>query len=297
MEDSLERRSLLLSLAASGSLLALSSTADAQDSSERVVMKRSVAPTSLKDAQAPTKSQASQFWEDLKSRAKAAYPALSVFDNSFEQGSVPALNKITNDEDLKLTHNPRLIEPLLGDIASLLDRCVAYRREGRELEIAGVAAGASNIATLTLQSSEKDLAEINVSADAARKLVEEYPEAVAAFGQNPAGKQLKAELSANQIIDQRSDERKSLILSRLKFSQDLELQLLSRHDVQGNAHNYSERFEDVRRLFESDILSAYRRAIAVSKGFESVFGISPPKLPEVTAVGFLDRLVIWTRTQ
>ncbi len=293
--DAIERRDLLLTLA-SGSILALSTEANAQTASPKPIAKTVVKAAEIKDISGLfSKAQATSAWSELKSRASALSSALSAFDVSYEEGSVAALSKIDNDEKIKLTHNQRLIEPLLGEIASLLDRCVAYRREGRELEIAGVAAGANLIATLALQKTDRDIAQINVPAEVAQVLVTQYPSAIDAFGAGGAGKQLQAERAANERLEQRSDARTALLLGRLTFTQDLELQLLARHGVDGNAHNYAERFNSVRRLYDSDIQAAYKRAKAVMAGFEAVFGIKPPDLPAVAPFGFLDAFVIWTR--
>jgi hypothetical protein len=54
-----------------------------------------------------------------------------TFDQSFDDPVRPELERIEAEErDGEYAHNPRLVEPLLGEIAALIDRCLAYRREG-----------------------------------------------------------------------------------------------------------------------------------------------------------------------
>jgi hypothetical protein len=83
-------------------------------------------------------------------------------------------------------------------------------------------------------------------------------------------------------------------MTSVLFRQALNKQLLSRYSVPGNAHNFVERFERLRGLFESDIEAAYRRAIAASAGLQQIFSYNEP-LPELSESGFIDALLIWTR--
>jgi hypothetical protein len=245
-------------------------------------------------------------WSDLITRIVATGYDIDKFNTSFEAGAFPKLQNVQAMERLGgtpalLTHNPRLVEPLLGEIASLVDRCIAYRNEGAELEIAGVAAGASRLVAYALDEVEAQTIASDVPGSAASVLAARYPTAIdfyktaadANLGNGNAA-QLQGLIDANTNIKDKSATRTSLLMTSLLFKQALNKQILSRYNVPGNAHNFVERFERLRALFESDIEAAYQRAIAASVGLTSIFSYKEP-LPELSESGFIDKLLIWTR--
>ncbi|NNG74285.1 hypothetical protein HLI18_31365 [Rhizobium laguerreae] len=64
-------------------------------------------------------------------------------------------------------------------------------------------------------------------------------------------------------------------------------------ETPGSALNYIERLEEVQRLFEEDIVAAYKRCVAAQRGLEAVFGIRIP-LPNVDERPITE-LVLWLR--
>jgi hypothetical protein len=301
--DPLERRQLLLT-AVGGSLLSL---ATAEPLSAQTAIKtpvdvplKKIEPGKVIDLRIDSPKEA-EAWNTIKSRVSESGVWPKVFDASFEESVFSQLERVASEETNKFTHNPRLVEPLLGEISSLLDRSLACRREGSELEIAGVAAGAARIVSDAVREIDQKLAAIDVTRSMTVVLAENYPAAADLYEQasdhnlgRGNASQIKAQVLANQKVTASVEERLKLTLGRLAFTQEVERQLLGRHDVPGNADNFGERFERLRKLFASDVVSAYRRALAASAGLAALFDFKDP-LPTLAKNGFLDELVIWTR--
>lgn len=296
-----DRRKLLLA-ALGGGALTVAAVEGAKAQAPRTVDRdpRPVRPLTLRQPEPTEASREISLWTDAKATLASRTDWISTFDASLEESAFDELSKIKIAETTKLTHNARLVEPLLGEIASLVDRCLAYRRESSDLEIAGVAASASKLAFDGLKEVEEKLVSIDPGRTVAEILSANYQPAIDMLNQSPeqVGKgfaiQLAAQLAANRKVGSVLEERVQLALTRFKFSQDLERQLLGRHDVPGNAHNFKERFERLRTLYETDITSAYRRAFAAAAGLDAIFEykVAPP---EPSKLNFVDELVVWTR--
>lgn len=301
--DAIERRQVLLT-AVGGSLLALATADETKAQAKFTILgveSKVLTGIPVKPPKNTDPAEEVAAWSEIKSRVSQAVSALKVFDNSFEERALPDLNKIASEERNIFTHNPRLVEPLLGEIASLLDRCLSYRREGAELELAGVAAGAARIASDALLDIDRKIAAIDVSRDAAEILAKNYPDVAASYEKAADRElgvgnsyQLRVQAEANTKVSERSLERGNLVLGKLVYTQEIERQMQGRHDVSCNAHNYSERFERLAKLYQSDITTAYRRALAASAGLASLFEFTTA-VPTPSENGFLDKLVIWTR--
>jgi hypothetical protein len=324
-----EQRRLLIAAAAAAGLLPLVSTkGHAVEVNALAATNPPATPAGAIKNPIISPSDEASAWAALKDLLKQSGTWPNTFDVSLEAGVKEKLKDVARTEvgDLstigsitpKLTHNPRLVEPLLGEIASLLDRCLAYRREAAELEIKGVAAGVARIQAAALADVDQQLITATSSAkDAAAIVADNYPKAAHLFETvgNSSGDayavQMRTQALSSARIRDVEDTRIQLAVGRLQFVQDINRKLLGRYDVSGNSHNYAERYEQVRKLFESDILSAFRRAIAAADGLKSLFGYVDPKydrptverphLPNPDSLlvpdepDFLGELVLWTR--
>jgi hypothetical protein len=173
-------------------------------------------------------------------------------------------------------YEPLLVEQLLTDVSSLLDRCLAYRREAYELELSAVSYAAEYSLFL-------DLAPINeqvelLSLKAAQALAKEPP------------------------VD---DSPKGPIATKWRLMKEHRAELQRRHETRGNAHNFPERYKRVLRLLAEDIREASVKASCAAIGLKLVYGITEPLLPPTTEnvdlnsqapKDYLDELVAWTRT-
>ena len=220
-----------------------------------------------------------------------------IFDESLEDAARPRLLEVLK-EDLK--HNPRLVEMHLGEIASLLDRCLEYRREAADLEIQGVAAGIRRFEADVLNALDEKILQEKPQVYSSAPIALQYPKAATAYGE---GKDALARGNAIQAAAQAAshaalashEEAKTLhSLKRLRFVAALDRQAMGRFDQPGSAQNYVQRFCRVRQLFEVDIVAAYRRALAASAFLRDCYTftetLTTPDDPDL-----LDSFVIWTK--
>ncbi len=202
-------------------------------------------------------------------------------------------------ETARLSHNPRLVEPLMGEIATLLDRCLSYREEAANLEINGIAAALGRMVANGVRDIDRKMIVADASPEVAALLAANFVTAADQFRRDgtPLGKGTAIEIAAqgagNDKTSASEAERRSLAASRLSFTQKIQNQLQARYDVPGNAHNYAERHVRKRALFLSDIQAAYERAMAVAVGAKDLFGFNEP-LP-VPTPNVLDALVLWSK--
>ncbi len=301
--DQLERRDILLAAAGVAlvpAALAASVNDGAAQTSPPVPPAVKITAAPIPTIKALTSDSEAAKWAALKARLKSYGNWPKTFDVSFESGAIEALKTISNQEKFQLTHNPRLVEPLLGDISSLLERCLSYRGQGTQLEIQGVAAYVNRVISDSTRDIDQSLTRNDPAPDVAAILASHYPNAAAQFrlAKNELGNanaiQLDAQTLGNAKIRDVETTRLSLSLARLQFVQDINRQLLGRYDVPGNGHNYAERFDRLRKLFESDITSAYRRALSAAAGLSALFDFKDA-VPPFDGSDFLDDFVIWSR--
>jgi hypothetical protein len=298
--DQLERRQVLLAAATGATLLSTAANAQPRTPPTITPPPAKITAAAIAAAKAPASTTEIAQWNSLKGRLKEYGNWPATFDVPFEAGVKEQLKLVAAQEQNKLTHNPRLVEPLLGDISTLVDRCLTYRNQGSQLEIQGVAASLNRIIADSTREVDQNIIKTNPSPDVAAVLAANYPAAAKHFqGSNSeigAGTaiQVQAEGVSNAKLHDISITRIQLSLAPLQFTQDINRQLLGRYNVPGNAHNYSQRFDRIRKLFESDIVSAYQRAMAAAVGLSKLFDYSDP-LPSPNGSDFLDDFVIWTR--
>lgn len=305
--DGIERRTMLLTLAG-GTLLSLASgeesvaqtTIPGKGPTSVNIAGKTLKLENLSDFKVTAPTEVKNY-ENLFARLVTADATLDSFKPSLEDAVVDALKAIGSEEKNTSFHNPRLIEPLLGEIASLVDRCIAYRREASELELAGIAGAAARLTFDTLSDIDRRVTAIDISGSAAASFVESSKNVEAAL-KTASDKNLgeglaieaAAQISSNSSIAANSETRSKLLLTRLTQTQDIQRQLLARQSISGAAENYLERFQRVRALYEADIKAAYRRALAAQKGLAALFD-RVDAVPAVSGNGFLDTLLIWTR--
>jgi hypothetical protein len=289
----------LLLLAAAGSVTPLivgtaGAKTQAPDHADFAISQQTIASGKL-----PAATILKSGYSDLKNLLRQANAWDPTFDLSFLESSTPLLQQIAEEEKKQLHHNRRLVEPLLGEISALIDRCIAYRREGADLELQGISAGINEYLSYTLDQGDLLQSTIDPSYAMATTLADKYGQAarqLLAPGDEAARLQLEALGAANGEFAKLQAQRVSWQSSRLKQTQDIGRQLIGRYHMPGNAHNFGQRFDRVRRLFESDVTSAYRRAIAAREGLKQIFDFSDdanfpdPKDPEM-----LDNFIQWTR--
>lgn len=206
-------------------------------------------------------------------------------------------------------YEPSLVEPLLGDVAALLNRCADYCRELSELEIAWV--------TQFLESSSRDeMHSLERELDLAG--TNSAPLAVTTAGQRKAADALTAAAKKEPLAAGLALQAASASLTSaemLKLADYKAERLVRRHALiaqhwsslearfreSGSAHNYLERYRRVLDLMLQDFDEGVEKAMLAAFGMREIFGVSEewartPVLDVPSSRGPLLDLVMWTRT-
>jgi hypothetical protein len=200
-------------------------------------------------------------------------------------------------------YNPYLYESLLSDVAKLLDRCLAYRRECADLEAQAVRRALEFELFEDLYPKALDLQNLATSTTALERQRAASDTASSAF--NEAGFKALYKGTAEALTTQETLEggkRAALeaILKRAKQHQEL---LEFRHTTPGHALNYTERRDRVIDLLVQDVIEAYQKARGAKLGLEVQLGLKDDSqwpFPVIAGndsdVFFLDRFVLWARS-
>jgi hypothetical protein len=208
-----------------------------------------------------------------------------------------------------LPHNPALVEPLLGDLATLLDRLLASQREASELEVRWVTYHLDAELSQDLAAIDQQLAVLAIGREVAEANRHAFSTAAAAFANvvganSDMGAALASEATANEQTAENivasSEKREQLIDDRSNRLTSYRAALEARHNQPGGAHNYLERFSRVMTLLIEDWDEAYRKARCIAVGMRSIFGASEEEVafPDLTTGGQpgpIFRLVLWAR--
>jgi hypothetical protein len=109
---------------------------------------------------------------------------------------------------------------------------------------------------------------------------------------------------ADEMMTRSESARASLESARLsyqlieeKYQNNLRYQeeYNTRHSQDGNAHNFAQRMRQVIRLLAEDFAEAQAKALAISTGFEMVFGEQLPS-PETASDSLIDEIAVWAKS-
>ncbi|HSK77044.1 MAG TPA: hypothetical protein VLQ45_11340 [Thermoanaerobaculia bacterium] len=206
-----------------------------------------------------------------------------------------------------LPYEPALVEPLLGDVAALLDRCAAYQREASELEIKWVQHQLESQLASKLSELDLDLALASTglaSATAARVAHAATQAEFSRASDNALASGFAKEAEgASSIAGKAVDTaglRESLLKERTNQVRDYQDKLDARHTEPGGAHNYFERYERIATLMFEDFEEAYRKAKCAVIGLRAIFGLDAADvqigdLTAATPAGPVFSLILWAR--
>ena len=205
-----------------------------------------------------------------------------------------------------LPYEPALVEPLLGDVAALLDRCAAYQREASELEIKWVQHQLESQLADKLSVLDLDLALASTGLTTATAAREAHAATQAEFSKVKdnalapgfAKEADGASFVAGKVADAAS-LRESLTKDRTAQMRDYHAKLDARHTEPGGAHNYLERLERIAALMFEDFEEAYRKAKCAVIGLRAIFGLEAAEVQigDLTSAtpGPVFSLILWTR--
>jgi hypothetical protein len=250
---------------------------------------RSVAQTgpTLRTSKSVTETSA---WSSFKSALAKRSDWLEDFSKSAVALAVGAVKARERNR-----YEPLLLETLLKEASQALDRCLAFRKEAYELEIAAVKAAADYQLFLDLAEKDEKL-EINALGIPQTRVRESgYRKASAMYSQDQGFAKHDETLadSAREELGA-ANERQSLLETRWAIRRRYEADYESRHRETGNAHNFSERFRRIIPLLADDLQEAYEKLLAVWVGIKTIYNRAMT-LPELKGEETLEELVLFSR--
>lgn len=195
---------------------------------------------------------------------------------------IGADNLLESYKNSWFSYPPLEVEYLIQTLNDHLSNCLEIRQKAQDLEVK--AFGEANEQLIQ------------------RTLLESIEEQLTLFAEN------QPKLLSNSI-DTKFDETSGSFHSAEstywatmleKQQQQLKIKLkdvdnrLSRLNETGSGNNYVARFDFLKKIFEKDLIEAYCRSRAAALGLKNIYNLDIP-VPEITNVGFLDKLVIWAR--
>ena len=232
-----------------------------------------------------------QAWLNFKSSLKENSEWLAAFDES----AVAQAIKIIKSKPRNY-YEPLLLESMLKEASAALDRCLAFRRDAYDLEIAAVKAAAEY--QLFLNLSEKEyLLDLNaLSVPRLKVELAGYKQASSLYSSDDKGFAKHDETlsdSSDADIGIAAD-REKLLKERLEIRKKFEADYHLRHITPGNAHNFVERLERTVPLLADDLQEAYEKLFATQIGIKAIYNVDIP-IPKLQGEGIVDELVIWAR--
>ena len=196
-------------------------------------------------------------WRDFKLQLVSQSPWLQSFIDTAEEQAIATLKTRISSNP----YEPLLIEPLLEDISSALDRCLAYRREAYDLDIAAVKAATDYELFLANSKTEQEL-EINAlgipqleaEEHGFRNSSDAYgsqgAESALELGSQTHDKTLHSSASAGKTLAHKQQE---LITKRWETIRNYQEAYNMRHTSPGNSHNYAERHNRLVELLSDEV--------------------------------------------
>ena len=239
-------------------------------------------------------------WQDAKLTLAQDFPFLLPFlVPTVEHATIKQIEDgLASGSIIKYEYEQLLFESHLSDVSALLDRCLAYRRDAREMEIEAVRFAIEYSKTAALLKIEDDLdkktSEVPIleqEAAALRRAATEF-EKVGGLGQGFS--------EANSGHSASAEARSSAYADRLKLQEDRRAEIRhweevyrARHEAPGSAHNYIERMERLVAFLAEDLYESYAKGEAVLAGINRIYSqqFEMPKM----GYGLLDNLVAITR--
>lgn len=204
-----------------------------------------------------------------------------------------------NSDRLKVNKfEPLLISRYADKLADLIEKCLTLKREIQELEILAVKAAVDYDLFVVTSAIDEESETLKLYDDAKAVKIKWENNAAATFGDtSPLNSGFKAvsqgtseSTSAEVATDHRLAE---LIKKRWSSVRAYQAAYHSRYNEPGNAHNYAQRADNLKRILQSELEEAAQRAIALNSGLKTVYAWTPGQLPGSFDASTLDDFAVW----
>ena len=191
-------------------------------------------------------------------------------------------------------YEPLLLDTLLQEASAALDRCLAFRREAYELEIAAVKAAADYALFKELSTIDEKSEILALAIPRLESETTGYRQASAAYADKGFSKHDETLSNSAGAGLKLAARREELIRGRWEVRRRYEANYNSRHTAPGNAHNFAERWIRTVNLLAEDLQEAYEKLMAVRFVLKAIYR-EDRGLPVLRGEESLDELVMWTR--
>lgn len=240
-------------------------------------------------------------WNTHKQSLVEAGTLNSCFLDAVQDLACEALRPTRGRQETTATFPSRLFDSLLRDVATLCDRMTLYRKEMQELEIQAVKVATDRMVQLKSRNFERRLSEL--------QLGRQLSELRASSSEKVAFKfECDSPLSSGLVSDAQSrvsqaklemsvaDEQLDLLKARWRLADEVSDEYWARHTTPGNAHNFVERWQWIKQLFQEDAIEAYQKSVSIRNGLRLILNMKDtPEPPGATGENFVNDLTMWIR--
>jgi hypothetical protein len=223
-------------------------------------------------------------WNDAIEILNTDFPILSDTDDypSISAALDDGLDDLLRDSIIGgLAANPHYVEDLLRDCVNRVANCLLLREKAQDVELRAIGEAlnhkAQNASLKANEVIERALSAITptMGQNATRAII--------------SGEQVQFE--GDSAPWQKVSQAQAGLLEQLK--EGLAIQR-AKSKTPGNGSKFVERFAFLKRLFDINMVGAYRRALVCAKALKEVYGISA-EVPRVTPNGYLNELSVWAQ--
>lgn len=242
------------------------------------------------------------FLNDLSTRRATPADWVDTFSQSLEAElflAVEQAERAFQEAAGDFPHSPLLVEPLLGDIAALLDRCHAYRMQAADLATAAVTHASQYDLSQRLSANEHSLVDATFSPDRYRDLAEAVDRASQALGgtneelASAWQTRFAGDAAFFRALAQADQTRRDSNIEKLHATEENANALHQMRIAPGTAQNYAERYDRLLELCKEDIFEAYLKAQCALIGLKSIYSFDE-RVP-LSRTAPLNELISWTR--
>ena len=237
-------------------------------------------------------------WSKLKHSLVARVPWLKALEPTLAELVAQEVNNAPLET---IRFNPLLVRDLFSQVSDLLDRCVVYRHEARDLEVSAVKAAVDYLQYVDLFDTKMA---IEIEALGKGRLAVEQQSAknaAAGFGEgSPKTLERGFHLTASGAADASTqalgaaERSEALIRKRYEIERKYVEEYHTRYQTPGNAHNYGERLAQLVRFLAQDFQVATMKVGALVEGVNAIYG-SKFTAPPQADVFEIDELLLQVR--
>ncbi|KXU84446.1 hypothetical protein CI15_23570 [Paraburkholderia monticola] len=199
--------------------------------------------------------------------------------------------------DSTLEYEPLLLARHASRLAELVDKCLALRKDIRELEVLSVKSLTDYELFESTSGLDEQLEVLRLQTNSKNVEASGFEKAIAIFGDTSVEKGL-TEISRGKQLGLQADvddctKMEKLITQRWANLRQYQEAYHARYTEPGNAHNFGQRAELLLRVLIVQMHEAVARAAAISSGVHVIYGQALEEFPHELTMQSLDDFALW----